>query len=122
MTVPDDTRPLTGASTSHLPPSVVARCEGCELVVEVDVLGALVGDQLDDCSECGSPIYVIDPDNAVYLAGFGAGWDAAVALMVTGERPASGRVPSVVAAVAAEFDDAGLDCGCIDFCDCEVGS
>ena len=69
-------------SEGTLSPSVVARCEGCELVVEVDVLGASIGDQLDDCGECGSPVYVIvGGDDDVYLAGFGAGWDACASFM-----------------------------------------
>lgn len=90
MTVPDDTRPLAGASTSQLAPGVIARCEGCELVYVVDLLGAAAGDQLEDCADCGSPVYVVAlGDDAVYLAGFGAGWDACAAFMarvVAGEQ------------------------------------
>lgn len=99
MPVPDLTRPDVGASTSCVPPLVVVRCEGCELVSEVDLLGAAVGDQSGDCGECGSPVYVIDPDNDLFVAGFGAGWDAAVAMMATGEAPAGALVPPVVSAV-----------------------
>jgi hypothetical protein len=72
-----------GAPTSDLPPGLLARCEGCGLVYEVDLLdgsGAIVV----DCDDCGSPVYVIPAgsgDEAVYLAGFGAGWDACAALV-----------------------------------------
>jgi hypothetical protein len=82
--VPDDTRPQPGTSIPHLSPSVVARCEGCGLVYEVDVLGASAGDQVAECGDCGSPIYVIAAgDDDVYLAGFGAGWDACAAFVTS---------------------------------------
>ena len=90
MTCPDPARPSSGVSTSQPLLGVVARCEGCELVVEVDVLGASLGARLDDCLDCGSPVYVIAPsDDDVYLAGFGAGWDACASFMaavVAGEQ------------------------------------
>jgi hypothetical protein len=61
----------------QLPPSAIVRCEGCGLVYELDLLGAATGDQAAECDDCGSPSYVIAlTDDPVYLAGFGAGWDA----------------------------------------------
>lgn len=65
------------ASTQQMPPSAIARCEGCGLVSEFELLGAAPGDQVSDCDDCDSPVYVIAlTDDPVYLAGFGAGWDA----------------------------------------------
>lgn len=90
MTVPDDTRLDSGASTSQLPPSVVARCEGCELASEVDALGASAGDLVAECGDCGSPVYVVGVvDRDVFLTVLGIGWDACAALMaavVAGEQ------------------------------------
>jgi hypothetical protein len=62
------------------------------LVYEVDLLGESAGAELVDCGECGSPVYVLPAgDEAVYLAGFGAGWDACAAFVqgaVTGDEVA----------------------------------
>ncbi|MGH9210757.1 MAG: hypothetical protein ACRD2C_08750 [Acidimicrobiales bacterium] len=92
--------------------AVVARCEGCELVVEVDALGALTGDRLGDCGECGSPVYVIDPSDDLYVAGFGAGWDACAAFMasvIDGEDP-DDLVPPVADVVAAQASEPPMFC------------
>src|SRR5688500_7212297 len=99
MTVPDPTRLSgVGGTQQHVPPSVVARCEGCELAFVVDVLSASIGHEVAACDDCGSPVYAIalatDP---VYLAGLGLGWDACAAF-----------VASVVAGEQAE-ELAGLD-------------
>ena len=67
-----------------------ARCEGCGLVYEVDLLDGSVGAMVVDCDDCGSPVYVLPADDeALYLAGFGAGWDACAAFVasaVTGDQ------------------------------------
>jgi hypothetical protein len=81
MTVFDETRPGSG---------VLARCEGCGLVYEVDLLDESAGSVVVDCDDCGSPVYALAAgDEAVYLAGFGAGWDACAAFVqgaATGEQ------------------------------------
>jgi len=70
---PDDE---PAAPTQQLPPSAIARCEGCGLVCELDLFGAATGDEVAACDDCGSSISVIAlADDPVYLAGFGAGWD-----------------------------------------------
>jgi hypothetical protein len=52
------------------------------LVYEVDLLDGLAGAVVVDCDDCGSPVYVVPSgDEAVYLAGFGAGWDACAAFV-----------------------------------------
>jgi hypothetical protein len=90
----------------HLPPSVAARCEGCGLAYVFDLLG-LSGELVDVCTECGSPVYVVAPEaegdaGAVFLAGFGAGWDASAELAGAGPIVADGgddRLASLIAPV-----------------------
>jgi hypothetical protein len=87
MPVDDDTRPLAGRVLPGQ--SLTARCEGCELVYVFDLLAEL-SDVLVDCEDCGSPLYAIaEADEAVFHAGFGAGWDACAAFvqaMTTGDQ------------------------------------
>jgi len=86
-------------------PSVVARCEGCGLGYELDLLRLSPGELVDACADCGSPVYVVGPvgwrDQAeAYLLAFGDGWDACaefMAAVVMGERV--GELPADVAAV-----------------------
>jgi hypothetical protein len=102
MTVSDDTRSPVGAPTSDLPPGLLARCEGCGLVYEVDLLAGS-DDPEADCDDCGSPVYVIPAgsgDEAVYLAGFGSGWDACAAFVASA---ATGRQLAELTEVGTEW-------------------
>jgi len=86
VTASDDRRPITDG---QVPPSVAARCEGCGLVYEVDLLGGAGDDLAGDCADCGSPVYAVPSgDEAVFLAGFGAGWDACAVFV---QAAATGR-------------------------------
>jgi hypothetical protein len=74
--------------SAQLPPSIAARCEGCGLAYELDMLELSPAELVDVCGDCGSPVYVVGPvalrDQAeAYLEAFGAGWDACAALMST---------------------------------------
>jgi hypothetical protein len=84
VTFLDDTRPPSDASTPAIGLGVLARCEGCGLVYEVNLLDDTAGVEVADCGECGSPVYVLpSADEALYLAGFGAGWDACAAFVAS---------------------------------------
>jgi len=76
-------------------PSVVARCEGCGLGFELDLLGESPGELVEVCGDCGSPVYVVGPvswrDQAdAYLSALGDGWDACAALMASVVADATG--------------------------------
>jgi len=103
VTVSDDTRSPMGAPTPDLSPGLLARCEGCGLVYEVDLIDGSGGAVAVDCDDCGSPVYVIptgSADEAVYLAGFGAGWDACAAFV---QSAATGRQLAALTEVSNEW-------------------